>query len=75
MKTSLDDYKVVVRMPEDVRARLKQRSHRDHSSMNSVILRALDQYLEEDTAYRTEMRALLDDLRAAIYGETHVQHS
>lgn len=75
MKTSLDDHRYVVRMPDDIKTRLVQRSERDHSSMNSVILRALEQYLNEEPAYLAEMRDALAELRTAIHGEFHVQHS
>lgn len=62
MKTSLDDHKFVLRLPDDLRTRLVDRANRDYSSMNSVILRALEQYLEEDIELRQELKALVSQL-------------
>ena len=66
MKTSLDDHKFVLRLPDDLRTRLVDRANRDHSSMNSVILRALEQYLVGDSELRQELKALVSQILRQI---------
>lgn len=56
-----DVEKFVARLPDGMRSRLAERADREYTSMNSIMVKALEQYLDG----QERQNALLDALAAA----------